>query len=163
MACNSAAKPAPMHIICYGNEWQGDDGFGMHVYHRLRRTPFFRTIPVFEGGIGGLSTITCFENCQKAIIVDSVRSGAECGTLVILNPQDLALKDGLFTLHNYGVGHLLACLQLLFERDALQPEIFFIGAEIGTREAIGFGNTLSPPLDCAVSQAVRVIKKMAVL
>ena len=24
-----------LHIVCFGNLWQGDDGFGMHVFQRL--------------------------------------------------------------------------------------------------------------------------------
>ena len=24
-----------LHIVCFGNIWQGDDGFGMHVFQRL--------------------------------------------------------------------------------------------------------------------------------
>ncbi|HKX32973.1 MAG TPA: hydrogenase maturation protease [Blastocatellia bacterium] len=159
MEFNYRPEPDPVHIICYGNEWQGDDGFGMHVYRRLHRTPLFRTIPVFEGGIGGLNTIPYFENCRRAIIVDGVRSGANAGGLVVLSPHDIAASERVFTLHNYGVGQLLACLHLLFDGEPHRPEILFIGAEIGPSgtACTGFGNTLSDPLNRAAGLAVRVI------
>src|SRR5215510_11670253 len=40
-----------LHIVCFGNLWQGDDGFGMHVFQRLGA---MRSLPplarVFDAG-----------------------------------------------------------------------------------------------------------------
>ena len=59
------------HVVCFGNAWHGDDGFGQHV---LRRLP--AGIPAFDAGTAGLNALGYFEGCDKAVIVDAVRTGA---------------------------------------------------------------------------------------
>ena len=37
-----------LHIVCFGNIWQGDDGFGMHVFQRLCD---LQSLPSQVGGV----------------------------------------------------------------------------------------------------------------
>jgi hydrogenase maturation protease len=61
------------HIICFGNLLLGDDGFGIHVFRRLKEGWVLpRHVRVFEGGVAGLQALPYFENCRKAIVVDAL-------------------------------------------------------------------------------------------
>ena len=60
-----------LHVICFGNLWEGDDGFGIHVFRRLNERPGLpRQVRLFDAGIAGLGALGYFERCQKAAIVD---------------------------------------------------------------------------------------------
>ena len=94
-----------VHVICFGNPWHGDDGFGQHVFRRLPPG-----VTAFDAGTAGLNALGYFEGCAKAVIVDAVRTGARAGTLHRLVPSDLEIPSGEFSLHELGVSTVLAAL-----------------------------------------------------
>ena len=55
-----------LHIICFGNLWRGDDGFGIHVFRELNKGCVLpKHVKVFEGGVAGLQALPYFEDCRK--------------------------------------------------------------------------------------------------
>jgi Ni,Fe-hydrogenase maturation factor len=59
--------PAVTHVVCFGSAWHGDDGFGLHVYGRLREVEALpRGSRIFEAGTAGLDALACFERCARA-------------------------------------------------------------------------------------------------
>ena len=71
-----------LHIVCFGNVWQGDDGFGMHVFQRLcERQSLPPQVKVFDAGTAGLSALDYFENCRKVVIVDAIQTGGQIGSV----------------------------------------------------------------------------------
>jgi len=130
-------------VICFGNPWHGDDGFGHHVF--LRLPPGLEAV---DAGTAGLNALGHFEDCARAVLVDAVRTGARVGTVHRLVPGDLEAPGGEFSLHDLGVTSLLAAL------DA-QPDVVLIGAEVG--ELQPFTNRLSPALEAAVPTAVQLV------
>jgi hydrogenase maturation protease len=146
-----------VHVVCVGNVWQGDDGFGIHVFRRLRE---MRRLPpqvkVFEAGIIGLSALAYFDNCRKAVIVDAMKTGGQIGSVQRLNLADFDLPDQELSLHSLGVNHLLTLLPVVFEGRTL-PEVVVIGAEIGAVQS--FTDTLTPPLEAAVERAVSLVQR----
>ena len=130
-------------MICFGNAWHGDDGFGQHV---LRRLP--AGVTAFDAGTAGLNALGYFEGCDKAVIVDAVRTGAPVGTVHRLLPRDLDPPSGEFSLHELGVGAVLAALRE-------PPDVVLVGAEVG--EVHAFTDRLSAPVEAAVPEAVRLV------
>ena len=145
-----------VHIVCFGNVWQGDDGFGIQVFRKLAslsRLP--PNVRLFEAGISGLGALNYFENCTKVILVDAVQSGGgEIGRVQRLAADDLALPADELSIHNVGVNHLLAFLAARPGGEAL-PELVLVGAEIGPVKR--FADELSEPLQRAVAVAVLLI------
>ena len=143
------------HVVCFGNPWHGDDGFGLHVFRRL-----MDAIPVgvklFDAGTAGLDALPYFEGCSKAVIVDAVRLGGPVGTVHRLMATDLAPAERKPTLHGLGVDDLLAALPLVLREP---PEIVLIGAEIGAIRA--FDDQLSAPVGSAVAVATRLVLEEA--
>jgi hydrogenase maturation protease len=142
------------HVVCFGNAWHGDDGFGLHVYRRLRELD---AVPrLFDAGTAGLDALPYFEGCDRAVIVDAVWTGGTVGTVHRLTAGDLERPGGELSLHDLGVASLLAALAALSGRP---PEVIVIGAEVG--EIRPFSDRLTPPLEAAVDEAVRLVLREA--
>jgi Ni,Fe-hydrogenase maturation factor len=58
-----------IRIICIGNRFAYPDSFGMLVYDELKKLEL-KDIEVVEGGVGGSSLISYFEDDKKILIVD---------------------------------------------------------------------------------------------
>ena len=101
------------HIICLGNLWRGDDGFGIHVFRRLNEGCLLPgNVRVIDGGVAGLQALPCFEGCRKAIVVDALTSAGKVGSVHRLELEDLCDPEAEFSLHNLGVNHLLKALPI---------------------------------------------------
>ena len=144
-----------IHIVCFGNYWQGDDGFGFHLFRRLYDVKLPAQVKLFEGGIAGLSALAFFEGCGKVILVDAIKSGREPGTLhrFLLNECEPPGEE--FSTHSMGVNHILAALLVIFE-PGLMPEVVVIGAEVGRINP--FTNALTPRVKAALDGAVSLVE-----
>ena len=145
--------PAAVHVVCLGNPWHGDDGFGRHVYRRLRgRDDLPPAVALFDAGIAGLDVLPLLDGCAKAVIVDAVRVGAPVGTLHRLAPGDLEPPGGELSLHELGLAGLLAALSAVSSHP---PDVVVIGAQVGSVQA--FTEELSAPLQNALPAAVAMV------
>jgi len=144
-----------IHVVCFGNLWQGDDGFGIRVFQRLsglRDWPPYAK--VFEAGTAGLAALGYFEACRKVVIVDALKTGASPGCVLRLTRDEIEAHDEAFSLHQLGVNHLLAAMTGALGGGDV-PEVVVIGAEAG--EIHPFTDRLSPALEAAIDPAVNLI------
>ena len=137
------------HVVCFGNAWHGDDGFGLHVHRRLRREALPPGARIFDAGTAGLDALGYFDGCARTVIVDALGPGESPGAVHRLVASDLAPPGGEFSLHELGIASLLAAL------GPGGPEIVVVGAEVG--EVRPFTDRLSPALAAAVPEAVRLV------
>jgi hydrogenase 3 maturation protease len=146
---------ARVHIVCFGNAWHGDDGFGLHVLRRLRdehRLPAH--VCAFDAGTAGLNALPLFEGCSKAVLVDAINTGANIGQVHRVSLQDCAPNTDQQGMHGGGVEDLLAALPVAFA-DGTAPELVLIAAEIG--QITPFTTVLSPPVAAAIAPAVELV------
>lgn len=146
---------ALVHILCFGNLWHGDDAFGLHVLRRLRderRLPSH--VRTFDAGTAGLNAIPLFEGCNKAVLVDAVRTGAKIGQLHRLSLTGYVHVADQQGMHGLGVENLLAALPVAFATSTM-PQLVLIGAEIGP--ITPFTTVLTPAIAGAMNQAVKLI------
>ena len=144
-----------IHVVCFGNLWQGDDGFGLRVFERLRnRCAWPAHIKVFEAGTAGLAALAYFEGCRKVVIVDALKTGGVPGSVRRLALDEIDVPDEAYSLHQLGVNHLLAALRAT---GRALPEVVVIGAEVG--EIHPFTDRLSPVLEAALEPVVELIER----
>jgi len=144
-----------IHVVCFGNLWQGDDGFGLRVFERLcARRAWPAHVKVFEAGTAGLAALAYFEDCHKVVIVDALKTGGTPGCVRRLALDEIDMPDEAYSLHQLGVNHLLAALRAT---GRVLPEVVVIGAEVG--EIRPFTDRLSPALEAALETAVALVER----
>ena len=138
-----------LHVICFGNELHGDDGFGPAVHARLAAAALPAGVRLMRADLAGLAAIACFEGCAQAIIVDAVRGFGLPGSLHDLDASaiaaDAAGDEARAGFHGAGVGSLLQLLPAALDQ---VPAIRLVGVEAGRIQAF------SPGLSAAVAAAV---------
>src|SRR5215813_218347 len=159
-ACSGAvssfeSRVAPIvHIVCFGNLWQEDDGFGIHVFQRLSKLDLPENVQVFEAGISGLNALQFFENAHKVVIVDAMDAGLPVGSVHRLCWNELNPPADEFSTHAIGVDHLFQLLPLVIPVEKM-PEIVIIAAQICS--VIRFTDSLSTELQTSLEKAIELI------
>ncbi|MGZ4959492.1 MAG: hydrogenase maturation protease [Methylomonas sp.] len=141
------------HIICFGNELHGDDGFGMCVYSRLMAMTWPKDVEVFYAGVAGLNALRFLEDCSQAILVDALANFGKVGEVCVLKPDDLTAGQQNLTGHGLGIPYLLEALKIM--RNPL-PDILIIGVQIDAINPFSIG--LSCETEQAVPMTVRLIR-----
>lgn len=147
-----------IHVICFGNELHGDDGFGPAVHARLAEAPLPGHVRLLRADIAGLGAIGCFEGCGRAIVVDALRGFGPAGSLHALDPADFAADaaraEAPAGFHGAGLGALLALLPAALDR---LPQICLIGVEAA--RVAPFSPGLSASVAARVDEAAAHIRK----
>ncbi len=138
-----------IHVICFGNELHGDDGFGPAVFQRLQGVSLPGRSRAFRADTSGLSALDCFEDCDLALLVDAVSGYGPPGSLHVLEPSQMG-EQVVASWHGQGVAGLLAHVPHALRRP---PQVRLVGAEVATTGAFCLG--LSAPVERAVAPCVQ--------
>ena len=139
-------------VLCLGNPWHGDDGFGHHVFERLKALHALpQSVALVDAGVGGLNALGCLDGCAKAVLVDAVRVGARVGSVHRLAAGELEPPGDELSLHELGLASMIAA----YATSGDAAELVVIGAEVGRIRA--FSDALSPPLRAAVPVAAAMV------
>jgi hydrogenase maturation protease len=139
------------HVICFGNELHGDDGFGPAVHALLAGMRLPDGVRLFRADTAGIAALPLFEDCNRVILVDAVSGFGAPGSLHSLPPEAVAPEAGASG-HGFGVGGLLRLAAALVPT---LPMIRLIGVE--TARVAAFDPGLSPEVDAALPAAVECI------
>lgn len=139
------------HVICFGNDLHGDDGFGAAVCQRLAELPLPADVRVFAAGTRGLDALALFEDCDEAIVVDAGEPAGQPGRLGFPVAETLA-EDSSLPGHGAGVGYLLRALAALGQT----PRLRIVTAEAAALTP--FHTELSPEMQRAVEETVPLLR-----
>ena len=139
------------HVICFGNELHGDDGYGPAVFHRLATLPLAPGWRTFLAGSRGLDALALFEACDEAILVDALAPAGQPGRVCELAPSEVR-EESILPGHGGGVGYLLRALAAL---ETPRPALHIVAAEMAA--ITPFRPGLSPPMQGAVEATVAVL------
>lgn len=145
-----------LHILCFGNLLQGDDGFGVHVFQRLSRVELGPDVRIFDAGLAGFGALTYFDGCSEAIVVDALEYAGQEGLVQRLSLCDLASPQSAFSEHAVDLHHVFHVLPLLFA-PRQPPAVQIIGAQI-RKPSGAFCMTLSAPVARAVEQTLAILR-----
>lgn len=144
---------ADRHIICFGNDLHGDDGFGGRIYAQLSQLMWPKDVELFNAGIAGLNALRFLEECRQVILVDALANFGSVGEVFLLRPDDLADRPEQLTGHGLGLPYLLEALKVI--REPL-PDILIVGVEIAAVSSFSPG--LSDKTEQAVAKTVHLIR-----
>lgn len=141
-----------------GNVLLGDDGFGVEVVRRLGREALPPGIRVEDFGIRALHlAYELLEDYETLVIVDAMSRGEPPGTVFVFEPDPSggAAEGPDVDPHGLYPG---AVLRMALDLGAHVSVVRVIGCEPANLEE-GIG--LSPAVEAAVGEAVRVVREIA--
>jgi len=139
-------------IVGIGNILLGDEGIGVHIIKELEKLNLPDKVELLDIGIAIFSLILHISGRKKVIIVDAVKtSDGDVGRIYRLSIEDIKKdKNKFFSLHQIGIGNILALSQL----NSKLKELVIIG--VGIRE-IKLGTGLSSCLKEKIPQIINFI------
>lgn len=136
------------HVICFGNELHGDDGFGPAVFAELQTQPLPGYVRLYRADVAGLSALNCFADCDRALVVDAIRGFGAVGSVHRLTVNDVVAEESLSG-HGAGVGSVL---ELLPSALPTLPCVDVLGAEV--EDVSPFHMGLTPRVAAAIPEAI---------
>jgi hydrogenase maturation protease len=136
-------------VIGIGNTIHRDDGAGVHALRRLEsdsRLP--DDVVLIDGGTRGLELIADAHGCSRLLFLDAVDVGEEPGTIVRMTGVELHGLPGAASVHQLGLGDLLATLPLTTDAPT---EIVLLGVQPADTD---WGTELSPTVEANLGELV---------
>jgi len=143
------------HIICFGNDFHGDDAVGIRIYHALAQLPWPSGVQIFEAGIAGLNAIRLFHACNRALIVDAYHNPDNPGAVELFDLSRLSKLAPIKNGHSAGVDFLIKALQA---SDYPLPEIRMVG--VGIAGVSPYSSRLTRSVELAIPKAVQLIRQV---
>ncbi len=143
------------HVLCFGNELHGDDGFGCHVYRELQQISWSPEVMLFNAGIAGLDALRFIEPCTQLLLVDALALDGEAGQVYVLHPEHFPTAATDLSSHSVGIAYLLQAMRAM---SIMPPEVKIVGVKATTLR--GFTQRLSPSVAKAVPKTVQIIRQL---
>ncbi|MEE4271373.1 MAG: HyaD/HybD family hydrogenase maturation endopeptidase [Thermoanaerobaculales bacterium] len=146
--------PAPIRIVGIGNVLMGDDGLGPYAVEILTsRYEFPEHVEVVDGGTPGLDFLPYVTNARSVIVLDTVASDGEPGTLKIYRNEEIigSAPPPRLTPHQPGLREALMAAELT---DSSPQEMVLLGVVPSTLDQ---GTRLSDPVQNAVEPLVQAV------
>ncbi len=149
-------------VLGLGNPILGDDGVGWRVAEEIaRKTADRPEVEVDCVSLGGLSLMERVTGCERVILVDSIFTGKKpIGTVSLFPLNELPdLSSGHTTaVHDTSLRnalHVGRSMEIPLPRD---EEVLIVAIE--AENVYDFSETLSPPVEAAVPQAVEAVLQL---
>jgi hydrogenase maturation protease len=141
-----------------GNLFLSDDAFGIEVISRLARQPVLEGVELLDVGTGGIHlAYQLLDGYDLLVVVDALPHGVEPGRVCVFEPDVPSLESAARASPPLPDAHGLepvSVLTLLTALDARPERTVVVGCEPAD---VGEGIGLSPPVEAAIDEAVRVV------
>ncbi len=153
----------PTAVLGLGNPLLADDGAGLVVMERLAAAhPWPDDLEFVDGGTWGLSLLPLFEDVERLLILDAVRTGESPGT-VVRGEADQVPRWYAHPVspHQIDLREVLGAATLI---NVVPTTLVVIGIEPRTTEGlhIGLSDEVDRSVDAAVAEATRVLRAWGV-
>jgi hydrogenase maturation protease len=143
-------------VIAIGNEMRGDDAVGPCVLRQLGAPDGDVALETLPGD--GTHVMEAFQDAEKVILVDAVRSGGRPGTIYRFDAAAGAVPASFFHYSTHAFG-LAEAVEMARALNTLPPEVVIFGVE---GSSFGAGEPLSPEVRRAVAEvASRIAAEIA--
>jgi hydrogenase maturation protease len=141
-------------ILCCGNPFACDMGFGPHVFKVLEKMGLPSNVEMMEVGFSACMVPHIMETKDEMIIVDVLHTNDAPGTVLRLTPEEVPLMVKGKT--DPAKSHLMDTIQQLTMTNCC-PETVFIG--IVPKETSVECEVLTPEIEAKIPEAVELIMK----
>lgn len=147
---NSLRTTVPrIAVLGLGNLMRTDDAVGMLAIQHLRADPCFpKSVTLIEGGTLGLDLLYPLEGITHLLALDAIDAGAQPGTLLRFEKDDLADLPISKSVHLLGFSDLIGAMRLIGNAP---EEIVILGIQ---PDVIGWGTELTPIVDAALATLI---------
>jgi len=143
-------------IIGIGNPYRKDDDVGLYVARKVRETGL-ENIDVVEGVGDGIALLNVWEGASRVIVIDSVISGREPGSVYCFDAINEEIPTDLFTGYSTHSISVVDALELAKVLGKLPQRMILYGIE-GNEFSLGVG--LSPQVQKTADKLVeRIIEE----
>lgn len=140
-------------ILGVGNLLLSDDGVGVHVIKRLNEEDV--DADLVDIGMGGFDILERILGYRKVIIIDSIITDREPGTIHRLTPRDLSNFPALSHTHAVDLPTSLKLGQQLMT-DEMPDEIIIYAIE--AEDITTFNENCTPKVKAAIPKVIKQIK-----
>jgi hydrogenase maturation protease len=157
-------KDEPVILIAgIGNIFLGDDGFGVEVAQQLAKCDFPASVRVADFGIRGFDLSYALQDgYETTILIDAFPHGQTPGTVYVVEP-DLNDPSALFSQSNFIEPHAMNPMNVLRMATAMHgplKRVLLVGCEPANLGGDEGHMGLSPPVEAAVPEAVKIIREL---
>ncbi len=145
-----------INVIGCGSILRRDDGAGIYVLRELGKIALPDDVQLIEAATICLDLLPHWENADKVIVVDAVKSGNRPGTIYRIPAETMKpLAASKLSLHNFNLADGLAFIRTAMGEESVTRTVIF-GVEVKNTD-VGIG--LSSKVKRAIPILVDNIKK----
>lgn len=138
-------------ILGLGNELLGDEGVGVHAVRRLQQEILPGSIKVIEVGTAILDALPHFEQADRIIVMDAMKSDGPPGTVYRIPLDQCSGSACIASMHGFDIFRVLA----LAERHE-PPSVTVFGVE---PQSLGWSMDLSPQVADSMPYLIEAVLK----
>ncbi|WP_415891516.1 hydrogenase maturation protease [Neptuniibacter sp. PT8_73] len=140
-------------ILCFGNEWHGDDGFGHAVYNQLNQTNLPISTELHYCATNSLLATRLINDASRLILVDAYQADRQdIGKLKWFSKNQFQSSYAR-NLHDGGVEDLIKHCDILFDSQMLEIDVLTVMID----KVTAFSEKLSPVIEERVPEACNEI------
>jgi hydrogenase maturation protease len=149
-----SVNPSSAMILGLGNVLLSDEGFGVHIVHRLQQAGLPHCVRVEEGGVGGLNLLGLLEGISHLLVIDVMMLPSAPGVIKLIAPDSPPAEPGksVMSFHQVGILEVLTLSGLI----GCRPETSFL---VTRPQVMEWGTRLSPALEASVDKAIDVTRQ----
>lgn len=124
-------------VLALGNPIRSDDGVALAALQRLEEDPRVSgSVHLVEGGTKGLELVSYVSGASHLLVLDAVEVGAQAGTVVCLQGEELRSLPGNGNVHELALADILNALRMLGEEPqetvllGVQPSTTVLGTSL---------------------------------
>lgn len=154
-------QPPRILVAGIGNIFLGDDGFGGEVAKRLSAREFPAEVRVVDFGIRGFDLAYALQDgYETTILVDAYPHGQAPGTVYLVEPDLRKLDETPQSVVETHGMNPMNVLRMVAAMNGGLKKILLVGCEPGTFGGEEGQMGLSPPVEAAVDEVVKLVTSL---
>ncbi len=142
-------------VMGIGNYLMGDEGIGVHLAQRLEKQGCPPNVDVLDGGTGGFSLMSYFDEYPVIIFVDATMDGKKPGSISLIKPKFAADFPKTLSVHDVGLKDMVEAVYITGK----VPKMYLFTITIAEIKPMTV--ELSPEVEACIPDLISQIEQLA--